>query len=31
MNWKDVVVTGFDILFWHLSGTAKKAMKILSE
>jgi hypothetical protein len=22
--WKDVVVTGFDILSWHLSGTAKE-------
>jgi hypothetical protein len=25
--WKDVVVAGFDILSWHLSGTAKEAMK----
>jgi hypothetical protein len=23
--WKDVVVTGFDILSWHLSETAKES------
>jgi hypothetical protein len=23
--WKDAVVTGFDILSWHLSGTAKES------
>jgi hypothetical protein len=23
--WKDVVVTGFDMLSWHLSGTAKES------
>jgi hypothetical protein len=23
--WKDVMVTGFDILSWHMSGTAKES------
>jgi hypothetical protein len=23
--WKDVVVTGFELLSWHLSGTAKES------
>jgi hypothetical protein len=23
--WKDMVMTGFDILSWHLSGIAKKS------
>jgi hypothetical protein len=29
--WKDVVVTGFDILSWHLLEQPRKAMKIVSE
>jgi hypothetical protein len=26
-TWKDVVVTGFDVLSWHLSETAKESLE----